>query len=162
MADLFNGSLLDEVENKNKLNIVEWIEYRVEDLLLNADSDDISYAAKNMFSIKQFIDIFHIEDISYFKYYGDKTLVYIDTDVYGVDGDYLDLMRALNTEVLTIRKHIQFCKIPGKYRIVLNVNKVLDVNKNTIELMNSTFPIKGVLNEKEVESFKACITVLKG
>ncbi len=149
------------VEQDEKVNLTEWVEKNVNNLMLSADSNDIGYAIRNLFTIKQFIDIFHIEDISYLKYYGSKTLVYLDTDVYGVDGNYLDLMKALNTQVLKTNKHIQFCKIPSKCKIVVNSKKVLDVNNNAIELRQSSFPIRGVLTDNEVESFKTCILVLK-
>lgn len=135
--------------------VVNWINEEAFKLVtLGTVGDDIAHAVRNRYTLKQFMDTFHIEDISHFRRYTSSkdtevTLVFIDSDVYCIDESWVTVGKNLIEMSYTVFKRNNFQRLIDKTQTFINMGKVIDVTPNFIHFQHSVIPIK-------YKSDKAC------
>lgn len=142
--------------------IIGWTEDMIAEIEEYDHPFDLKYCLKNPLTFENFAENYEIENIEYFKYYGDKTLVFVQDLPYVINMDYIEVLKKLNTLTHQKNKKVSFIKVVDN-KIAINVNKVININKNVIELKRASIPVRKAFSGRDgmFESFKNCITYMK-
>lgn len=141
-------------------DLIEWAESQIEVIVNWTDINSIKNAKNNSYTLEEFITSIELEAVQYIKYYGEYTLVSIGVSLFAIKASWAKVIKEFNSESLKKYKHIKFYPIPS-IRIAVNVLNVLNVNEDGVEFRYNTVPIRGLMNKKNLDSFKLSIKVLK-
>lgn len=142
-------------------NILDkWLYEEIEDIACTNYLDEVNKQLKNPLTLKEFINEFHVEDILYFKAYGNKTMIKLHSDFYFINESIQDLAgKLMKLSHSELNKNIFLCM--PKTKLFINYTEVTYVTENSVEFQVVSVPFVVSATKQIRKKFDELVKAMK-